>query len=130
MNKPILPFLGLLFVCSFHAFSQSSMAKIEAILEQKFKNVVNRCHDPNTYFFEVLNTIDIAEIKDSKAFRVSGDYTFLCGKDTYYNKFKASLKKYQDTFVVTEIKTTNSKKLSEYWVVYPKHAQTRRPNNY
>jgi hypothetical protein len=51
---------------------------------------------------------------------VEGDYTFLCGEDTYFNKFIASLKKYQDDFILTEIKTTNSKNLGEYWVVYPK----------
>lgn len=64
---------------------------------------------------------------------VEGDYTFLCGEDTYFNKFIASLKKYQDAFILTEIKTTNSKNLGEYWVVYPKapkSEKSKKSNSY
>ena len=63
---------------------------------------------------------------------VEGDYTFLCGEDTYFNKFIASLKKYQDDFILTEIKTTNSKNLGEYWVVpkAPKSEKSKKSNSY
>lgn len=133
MNRLNLTLCGTLCFISLHTFSQTPVAKIEAILEQKFKYVVNRCHDPQTYFFGVLNISNIDEKEEDKIYMVEGDYTFLCGEDTYFNKFIASLKKYQDDFILTEIKTTNSKNLGEYWVVYPKapkSEKSKKSNSY
>ena len=61
MNRLNLTLCGTLCFISLHTFSRTPVAKIEAILEQKFKYVVNRCHDPQTYFFGVLNISNIDE---------------------------------------------------------------------
>ncbi len=120
MNRPNLLVCGFLFFISLNTFCQSPVNKIEAVLEQKFKTVVNRCHDPKGYLFVLLNVFNIEDKKEGNVYLVEGDYTFQCGKDTFYNKFKAALKKYEDDFIVTEIKTTNSKNFNDYWVVFPK----------
>ena len=67
-----------------------------------------------------MNISNIEEDEMYQVYLVEGDYTFLCGKDNFYNKFKATLKKFEDDFIVSEIKTTNSKNFDDYWVVYPK----------
>ena len=120
MKKPIYHLLVLMAIVNISAFSQSAIDKIETTLEQKFVTDINRCHDHESYVFGHLNVVTVTQKKETT--QVEGHYTFMCDGDDYFNNFKASLNSYSNDYLVTEIKTSNSIDLNNYWVVYPRSA--------